>query len=81
MTGMETGLDERLLACLQYVDNESGDEQSEPLSCRLSLPNGLLRLGIVNEEPPYAEPHVRWCERSEIESRKKTTSFPSYSIA
>ena len=42
--------------------------------------NGLLRLGIVNEEPPYAEPHVRWCERSENESRKKTISFSSYSI-
>ena len=27
-----------------------------------------------------AEPHVRWCERSENESRKKTTSFSSYSI-
>ena len=31
-------------------------------------------------EPSYAEPHVRWCERSENESRKKTTSFSSYSI-
>ena len=28
----------------------------------------------------YAEPHVRWCERSENESRKKTASFSSYSI-
>ena len=27
-----------------------------------------------------AELHVRWCERSENESRKKTTSFSSYSI-
>ena len=33
-----------------------------------------------DKEPPYAEPHVRWCERSENESRKKTTSFSSYSI-
>ena len=32
------------------------------------------------QEPPYAEPHVRWCERSENESRKKTASFSSYSI-
>ena len=31
-------------------------------------------------EPPYAEPLVRWCERSENESRKKTISFSSYSI-
>ncbi len=39
----------------------------------------LIRCGIK----PYwanAEPHVRWCERSENESRKKTTSFSSYSI-
>ena len=56
----------------------SCDEQQEPLSRRLPLPDGLLRIGIVNEEPPYAEPHVRWCERSENESRKKTTSFSSY---
>ena len=50
------------------------------VSRRLSLLNGLLRVDIVNEEPPYAEPHVRWCERSENESRRKTTSFSSYSI-
>ena len=25
--------------------------------------------------------NIRWCERSENESRKKTTSFSSYSIA
>ena len=31
-------------------------------------------------EPPYAEWHIRWCERLENESRKKTTSFSSYSI-
>ena len=37
---------------------------------------GLLRIGIVNEEPPYAEPHVRWCERSENESRRKLLHFP-----
>ena len=30
---------------------------------------------IVDEEPPYADPHVRWCERSENESRKKTFVF------
>ena len=80
MAGAETGLDERLLACFQYVGDESSDEQPKPVSCRLSLSYGLLRIGIVNEEPPYAEPHVRWCERSENESRKKTTSFSSYSI-
>ena len=45
-----------------------------------ALSEGFLRASIVNKEPPYAEPHVRWCERSENESRKKTTSFSSYSI-
>ena len=41
----------------------------------VSMPNC-----IVIREPPYAERHVRWCERSGNESRKKTTSFSSYSI-
>lgn len=36
--------------------------------------------GIHSKEPPRAEPHAWWCERSENESRKKTTSFSSYSI-
>ena len=36
--------------------------------------------GILNKEPPRAEPHAWWCERSENESRKKTASFSSYSI-
>ena len=36
--------------------------------------------GILNKEPPRAEPHAWWCERTENESRKKTTSFSSYSI-
>ena len=30
---------------------------------------------IAIREPPYAERHVRWCERSENESRKKTFVF------
>ena len=33
-----------------------------------------------NKEPPRAEPHAWWWERSENESRKKTISFSSYSI-
>ena len=33
-----------------------------------------------NEEPPYAERHVRWCERSENEVGRKLLSFSSYSI-
>ena len=29
--------------------------------------------GIIGyKEPPYADPHVRWCERSENKSRRKT---------
>lgn len=35
---------------------------------------------IAIREPPYAERHVRWCERSENDSRKKTASFSSYSM-
>ena len=27
---------------------------------------------IADKEPPYADPHVRWCERSENKSRRKT---------
>lgn len=60
----------------------------------ISLIHKYLRSGVMNkgmfeasEEGtpqggplPYAEPHVRWCERSENESRRKTTSFSSYSI-
>ena len=38
------------------------------------MPYGLLLpIALINGEPPYAEPHVRWCERSENESRRKTT--------
>ena len=28
---------------------------------------------IANGEPPYADPHVRWCGRSENKSRRKPT--------
>ena len=69
-------MDERLLAGCRYVGKYSGNEQQELVSCRLSLPYGLLRVGIVNEEPPYAEPHVRWCERSENEVGGKLLHFP-----
>ena len=56
--------------------NKPCNEQQEPVSCRLSLSDGLLCIGIVNEEPLYAEPHVRWCERSENEVRGKLLHFP-----
>ena len=75
MAGMETRLDERLLACLQHVGHKSSDEQQQPISCRLPLLDGLLRIGIVNEEPPYAEPHVRWCERTKSEPPLRKTHF------
>ena len=25
---------------------------------------GYMSSGYLNEKPPYAEPHVRWCERT-----------------
>ncbi|MCQ2125780.1 MAG: hypothetical protein MJZ25_16560, partial [Fibrobacter sp.] len=35
---------------------------------RVPVPYGLLcQIALNNEEPPYAERHVRWCERSENE--------------
>ena len=76
MASKETRLGEGLLASRKNVGLYSCDEQQEPVSCRLSLPDGLLRIGIVNEEPPYAEPHVRWCERSENEVEGKLFHFP-----
>ena len=76
MAGIQAWLGEGILACCKYVGLYSCDEQQKPISCRLSLPDGLLRIGIVNEEPPYAEPHVRWCERSENEVGRKLLRFP-----
>ena len=32
----------------------------------------LQSVFIANGEPPYADPHVRWCERSENKSRRNT---------
>ena len=69
-------MDKRLLASRWVGCNKPCNEQQEPVSCRLSLSDGLLRIGIVNEEPPYAEPHVRWCERSENEIGGKLLRFP-----
>ena len=54
-----------------------------------TMVKNLIRCGIKpywariygNSSKGYwanAEPHVRWCERSENESRRKTTSFSSY---
>ena len=31
-------------------------------------------------KPPYAERHVRWCEREGNESRSENFRFPTYSI-
>ena len=39
--------------------------------------------GAHNKEPPYAEPHVRWCERSvnaKIGDKCLLVTFTSYSI-
>ncbi len=76
MASKEAWLGKGLLASRKYVDMYPRDEQSQSLSCRLSLPDGLLCIGIVDEEPPYAEPHVRWCERSENEIGGKLFHFP-----
>ena len=35
---------------------------------------------IVDKEPPYADLHVRWCDRSENKSRRNISLFSSYSI-
>ena len=80
MASKEAWLGKGLLACCWVGGNKPCNEQQQPASRRLSFLDGLLCIGIVNGEPPYAEPHVRWCERSENESRKKTTSFSSYSM-
>ena len=69
-------MDKGLLASRWVGCNKSRNEQRELASCRLSLSDGLLRIGIVNKEPPYAEPHVRWCERSENEVGGKLFHFP-----
>ena len=68
-------LHQELLACCTSCVPTDGYEQCQSLSRRLSLPNGLLRASIVNEEPPYAEPHVRWCERSKSEPPLRKTHF------
>ncbi|MCQ2073549.1 MAG: hypothetical protein MJY96_10580, partial [Bacteroidaceae bacterium] len=48
---------------------------------RVPVPYGLLcQIALNNEEPPYAERHVRWCERSENEVGRKLLLFSSYSI-
>ena len=60
------------------MNNERLKLQGYP--CLVDLYVKLHSNCISTKEPPYAERHVRWCERSENESRKKTTSFSSYSI-
>ena len=56
----------------------SYDSYSKEYTGDVVIPAKVTYEGV--EKPPYAERHVRWCERSENESRKKTTSFYSYSI-
>ena len=34
----------------------------------------------LSAKPPYAERHVRWCERKGNESRSENFRFPTYSI-
>ena len=76
MASAEAWVDKRLLANRRYARLHPSHEQSQSIPCRLPMLDGLLRVGIVNEEPPYAEPHVRWCERSENEVGRKLLRFP-----
>ena len=71
----------RILANIQQLDIDTFHYQRTADIGRVSVnPESLHQVASQLREPPYAERHVRWCERSENESRKKTTSFSSYSI-
>ena len=70
-----------ILANIQKLDIDTFHYQRTADIGRVSVnPESLHQIASQLREPPYAERHVRWCERSENESRKKTTSFSSYSI-
>ena len=70
-----------ILANIQKWDTDTFHYQRTADIGRVSVnPESLHQIASQLREPPYAERHVRWCERSENESRKKTTSFSSYSI-
>ena len=70
-----------ILANIQKLDIDTFHYQRTADIGRVSVnPESLHQVASQLREPPYAERHVRWCERSENESRKKTTSFSSYSI-
>ena len=67
-----------ILANIQKWDIDTFHYQRTADIGRVSVT--LHQIASQLREPPYAERHVWWCERSENESRKKTTSFSSYSI-
>ena len=70
-----------ILANIQKWDIDTFHYQRTADIGRVSVnPEPLHQIASQLREPPYAERHVRWCERSENESRKKTTSFSFYSI-
>ena len=49
--------------------------------CWTTTPKGVLLVKLI--EPPLAEPHERWCERSKIPLKKEfspTRSIPKYAI-
>ena len=70
-----------ILANIQKWDIDTFHYQRTADIGRVSVnPESLHQIASQLREPPYAERHVWWCERSENESRKKTTSFSSYSI-
>ena len=70
-----------ILANIQKWDIDTFHYQRTADIGRVSVnPESLHQIASQLREPPYAERHVWWCERSENESRKKTTSFSSYSF-
>ena len=63
------------------------ERYKEAQTCTWMVEDGVVEVlsktskGIHDKEPPYAERHIRWFERLENESRKKTTLFSSYLMA
>ena len=54
----------------QLCKSQRAIESSRELAIRHCWDTTKSIIGC--KEPPYADPHVRWCERSENKSRRKT---------
>ena len=81
VTLWDTSSDDRKELSIQDDRTESDNRVEVTLLKGIAENNLPHIVRWESTKPPYAEPHVRWCERSENESRRKTTSFSSYSIA